>query len=98
VTDRHVPRVALTRAEAATALGVSLTFFKQNIQPELRVVRIGSVRLFPVADLERWADERAERVLDDLESHQPKKPPRGRNLRGQAPGQEQLAPTQKGRY
>lgn len=62
---RHVPRIALTRAEAAEALGVGLTTFKQRIAPELRVVREGKVRLYPVAELERWADERAERVIDD---------------------------------
>ena len=39
--------------------------FKQRIAPELRVVREGKVRLYPVAELERWADERAEKILDD---------------------------------
>lgn len=63
---RHVPRIALTRAEAAEALGVGLTTFKVKIAPELRVVREGKVRLYPVAELERWADQRAERVLDDV--------------------------------
>lgn len=60
------PRIALTRAEAAKALGVGLTTFKEKIAPELRVIREGKVRLYPVAELERWADERAERALDDV--------------------------------
>ena len=64
--SRPVPRIALTRAEAAEALGVGLTTFKKKIAPELRVIREGKVRLYPVAELERWADERAERALDDV--------------------------------
>ncbi len=74
MSDRPVPRVALTRGEAAESLGVSLSFFKERIQPELRVIRLGSVRLFPIADLERWAAERARRVEDDLESQGAKSP------------------------
>lgn len=62
-TSRPVPRIALTRDEAAQALGVGLTTFKSRIAPELRVVRRGRVRLYPVRELERWADENAERVL-----------------------------------
>ncbi len=63
-STRPVPAIALTREEAAQALGVGLTTFKTRIAPELRVVRRGSVRLYPVRELERWADENAERVLD----------------------------------
>jgi excisionase family DNA binding protein len=54
-----VPRVALTREEAAAALGVSLAHFRRHIQPQLRLVRSGSCRLVPVAELERWARESA---------------------------------------
>jgi excisionase family DNA binding protein len=53
------PRVTLTREEAAAALGVSLAHFRRHVQPELRIVRSGSCRLVPVAELERWADENA---------------------------------------
>jgi excisionase family DNA binding protein len=58
-----IPRVALTPAEAAAALGVGPDFFDQNIRPELKVIRRGSKRLIPVAELERWCSENAERVL-----------------------------------
>ncbi len=54
-----VPRVALTFEEAAGALGVSLSHFRRHVAPELRVVRSGSTRLVPVAELERWADTAA---------------------------------------
>jgi excisionase family DNA binding protein len=60
----HVPRTALTRQEAAESLGVGLTTFKTEIQPDLRIVRRGRVRLIPVAELERWLDENAERVIE----------------------------------
>jgi len=58
-----VPRVALTRAEAAASLGLSRDSFERHVQPELRIIRRGRLRLIPVAELERWADAAAERTL-----------------------------------
>ena len=58
-----IPRVALTVPEAAAAIGVGVDFFDQHVRPELRVIRRGSKRLVPVAELERWCDENAERTL-----------------------------------
>ena len=57
-----VPRVALTREDAAAALGLSLDSFERHVQPDLRLIRRGRLRLVPVAELERWADEAAERT------------------------------------
>jgi hypothetical protein len=37
-----VPRLALTREEAARALGMGLTAFESHVQPELRLVRRGN--------------------------------------------------------
>jgi excisionase family DNA binding protein len=54
-----IPRVALTREEAAAALGISLAHFRRHVQPDLRLVRSGGCRLIPVAELERWAQENA---------------------------------------
>jgi len=54
-----VQRVALTREEAAQAVGLSLSTFTRHVQPELKIIRRGSVRLVPVAELERWADRAA---------------------------------------
>lgn len=62
---RHVPRLALTREEAAESLGVGLTTFKEQVQPHLRIVRRGKVRMIPVRELERWLEENAEPVLDE---------------------------------
>jgi excisionase family DNA binding protein len=58
-----IPRVCLTIREAAAAMGVGPDFFDEHIRPELRVIRRGSKRLVPVAELQRWAAETAERAL-----------------------------------
>lgn len=55
-----VPRLALTREEAAAAIGVSLSFFAEHIQPELRLVRRGNVRLVPITALDEWLRRNAE--------------------------------------
>jgi excisionase family DNA binding protein len=58
-----VPRVALTREQAAAALGMSLDSFERYVQPHIRMIRVGRLRLVPVAELERWANGHAERTL-----------------------------------
>ena len=57
------PRFALTRAEAAGSLGMSLNSFERHVQPELKLVRRGKLRLVPVRELERWVERNAECVL-----------------------------------
>lgn len=59
-----IPRLALTREEAAAAISMSLDSFERHVQPTLRLVRLGRMRLVPVAELERWLTENAERTLD----------------------------------
>jgi excisionase family DNA binding protein len=61
--EAPIPRVALTVPEAAASLGVGVDFFNENVRAELKLIRRGSKRLIPVAELERWATENAERVL-----------------------------------
>ena len=58
-----VPRIALTQQEACASLGCSEEFFVEHVRPYLRVVRRGRNRLFPVAELRRVVDERAEKVF-----------------------------------
>lgn len=58
-------RLALTRAEAAASIGVSVDSFERHVQPELRLIRRGRLRLIPVAELERWLDSNAARTLED---------------------------------
>jgi hypothetical protein len=56
-----VPRLLLNRVQAAEALAMSLDSFERYAQPELRVVRRGRLRLYPVAELERWIRDNTER-------------------------------------
>jgi hypothetical protein len=55
--------VAVSRETAANALGIGLTLFEQRVQPELKVIRIGSKVLIPVDELRRWVERHQERVL-----------------------------------
>ena len=54
-----IPRMLLTRNEAAAALGMSLSHFQRHVQPHVRCVYSGQLRLFRQRDLERWADREA---------------------------------------
>ena len=63
-TSVSIPRIALTRSEASRALGISLDSFERYVQPEVRVIRRGRMRLIPLRDLERWADQNAVLTLD----------------------------------
>jgi hypothetical protein len=58
--------LALSKHEAADALGCSLRFFEQHILPELRVVRRRSLRFIPVSELERWLEEQASPPAKDV--------------------------------
>lgn len=59
MNDREVPRVLLSRRDAATALGMSLSHFQRHVQPSVRCIYSGQLRLYPLKDLERWAEEHA---------------------------------------
>jgi hypothetical protein len=58
--------IAVSRADAAAALGMSLDSFERNVQPDVRIIRRGRLRLVPVVELVRWANENAERLIDDV--------------------------------
>jgi excisionase family DNA binding protein len=57
-------RLALSKREAAAALGVSVDFLEEHVLHELRIVRRGRRRLIPLRELERWLDSSASRTLD----------------------------------
>lgn len=56
--------IALPKPQAAAALGMSTDSFERYVQADVRCIYRGRLRLFPVAELERWADANAERLLD----------------------------------
>jgi hypothetical protein len=60
----YVPRLSLTSEEAAASLGLSLSSFKRHVRPQLRAVRRGSLRLYPIAELECWLDREATLAVD----------------------------------
>ena len=57
-------RLSVSKPEAAACLGISIDSFERCVQPQLRVIRRGRLRLFPVLELERWIAENAERPLE----------------------------------
>jgi hypothetical protein len=57
--------LALPREEAAAEVGMHVKTFDKKVRPELRAIRDGKTLLFPVAELERWLDENAEKVLTE---------------------------------
>lgn len=59
-----IPRLALSPAEAAEALGVSRDFLDEHIAPELRIVRRGRRKLVAIRELERWLCEQAAFTLE----------------------------------
>ena len=61
--SRQVPRITLTRPEAAEALGMSVDHFDRHVRPYLRVVQSGKLKLWPVAELKTWADQEAQLEL-----------------------------------
>ncbi len=65
INPRPVPRVALTRPEAALALGMSVKHFDRHVKPALRVVYCGGLKLYPLAELERWTDGHASAAPAD---------------------------------
>ncbi len=60
-----IPRTALTREEAATSMGMSLDSWERHVQPSIRLVRLGRMRLVPIRELERWLETHAEHTITE---------------------------------
>ncbi len=58
--DVPVIALALRRAEAAAALGLSVETFDEHVRPDLPVVRIGGVVAYPVRGLHSWLERHEE--------------------------------------
>ena len=57
-------RLGYSKPEAAAALGMSVDSFERHVQPELRFVRRGKLRIFSRRELERWLEENQQRTLE----------------------------------
>lgn len=64
VEPEGTERLALTKAEAAEALGISVDHLERHVLPDLRIVRSGRLRLIPVAELKAWLERNAARALE----------------------------------
>jgi hypothetical protein len=60
----RTPTLALSVEQACLALGVSWDLWREHIEPEIKLVRIGRRKLIAVRELERWLDEHAETALE----------------------------------
>jgi hypothetical protein len=54
------PVLAVSIEDACASLGVSWKTWREHIEPEVRVVRVGRCKRVAVAELSRWLDEHAE--------------------------------------
>jgi hypothetical protein len=52
--DVAVPAIALRRAEAAAALGISLELFDREVRARVASMQIGSVTVYPVEELRAY--------------------------------------------
>ena len=53
-------RIALTKDEAALALGMSVRSLDKYVLPDVKVIRRGTIVLIPVKQLDAWADRAAD--------------------------------------
>jgi hypothetical protein len=61
-----VTPIALPKPLAAEALGMSVDSFERYVMADVRCIRRGRLRLYPVTELQRWADENAQRLIDEV--------------------------------
>jgi hypothetical protein len=59
-----VPRLALTKPEAAAALGISIDSLERYVIPYVKVIRKGKLVLIDVEELRRWCRENSEPTLE----------------------------------
>lgn len=58
-----VKRELLTRKEAAESLGMSIRTFERRVQPFVRMVVVGQLKLVAPEEVHRWAREHAREPL-----------------------------------
>jgi hypothetical protein len=53
-----------TSSREACSLGISINHFERRVQPERKVVISGQPILIPSAELERWVQRNARRLVE----------------------------------
>lgn len=48
--------------EAAALISVGETTFKQEVLPEIRIIKCGRLRLIPDTELDRWVELNSQRI------------------------------------
>lgn len=64
VTKPPAPALALSVEQACASLGVSWDTWREHIEPEVKIVRLGRRKLVPVSALQAWLDRHAESITE----------------------------------
>jgi hypothetical protein len=56
------PRLGLSIDEACQSIGVGWDFWKERVEPDVKIVRVGRRKIVPVSELQAWLDRNAEAV------------------------------------
>ena len=62
---REIPRLALTKTEAAACLGMCPQTFNKHVAPQVKAVRTGRLVLYAQAELEAWLERQGSLPLPD---------------------------------
>jgi hypothetical protein len=58
----NTPALGLSVEQACAALSVSWDFWREHIEPDVRIVRVGRRKIVPTTELQKWLDAHAEKV------------------------------------
>lgn len=64
MVERATPQPLLLRKpQAAQLLAMSEDFFEANVMPEIKHIRRGRLKLYPISELERWVELNSQLLL-----------------------------------
>jgi hypothetical protein len=93
---RPISRLAVSKKEAAEALGCSVDHLERHVLEHLKVVYSGGRRLIPIVELERYLREQAVPVLPKVELEQ--RLDASLRQRGSGPSRIKARDRPRGRY
>lgn len=62
-SKQPITRLALSKSEAADAIGCSVDFLEDYVWPDLKIVRRGRLCFVAVTELQRWLEQEASRTI-----------------------------------